>query len=390
MLRFFDRVLDAPARFGTGMLRSATPAATWRRFAPAARRAGITRIAELTGLDDLGIPVFAAIRPLGRSLSTQQGKGLTAEAARVSALMESLETFTAEQVRGTIVGSHRALAKRRRVVDVRRLPRPAGRLDLAARWRWLEGFDLTAGEPILVPEQAVTLDTTFDEPPVFDISSNGLASGNSLVEAIVHGLLEVIERDAEARWRRSGADRRVVLDSIRDAACRALIERITAVGASVFLWDLASDTGACAIGCTILQDPRRGTWRPLGAYQGFGAHVVPEIAIARAITEAAQTQLTYISGARDDFFPLDYERATDRDVLVPMWERLTAGCDEPVLFDDLPRAFARSPRSLGDVLAWLVARLPQVIAVDLTHRALRVPVAKVIVPGRAVDLEALG
>src|SRR5690348_7480237 len=128
MLRFFDRVLDAPARFGTGMLRSATPAQTWRRFAPAARRAGITRIAELTGLDDLGIPVFAAIRPLGRSLSTQQGKGLTAEAARVSALMESLETFTAEQVRGTIVGSYRALAKRRRVVDVKRLPRPAGRL----------------------------------------------------------------------------------------------------------------------------------------------------------------------------------------------------------------------------------------------------------------------
>src|SRR5439155_14353391 len=132
-----------------------------------------------------------------------------------------------------------------RVVAVGRLPRPGGRLDLGERWRWHEGCDLGAGEPILVPEQAVTLDTTFTSPPVFDISSNGLASGNVLVEAILHGLLEVIERDAEARWRRTGADRRIVLDTIDDPACRALVERITAVGASVFLWDLASDTGAC-------------------------------------------------------------------------------------------------------------------------------------------------
>jgi ribosomal protein S12 methylthiotransferase accessory factor len=387
MLRFFDRELDAPARFAEGTMRAATPEQTWRRFAPAMRAAGITRLAELTGLDNLGIPVYAAIRPMGRSLATQQGKGLTALAARVSALMESLETFTAEQVKGEVVGAYRALAKRRRVVDVRKLPRPRGRLDLGARWRWLEGWDLGAGEPILVPADAVTLDTTFAKDPVFDVSSNGLASGNELVEAILHGLLEVIERDAEAAWRRSGGDRRLVLDSISDPTCRWLIERVTAGGARVFLFDLASDLGIAAIGCTILQDPGDVAWRPLGAYQGFGAHLLPEIAIARAITEAAQTQLTYISGARDDFFPGDYQRATDRAILAPMWERLTAGCAEPVAFDELPR---HAPRSLGEGLAWLVAKLPQVIAVELTHAKLRVPVAKVIVPGRATDLEALG
>lgn len=388
MLRFFDHVLDAPVRFATGTLRAATIDETWRRFAPAARRAGITRLAELTGLDTLGIPVFAAIRPLGRSLSTQQGKGLTPEAARVSALMESLETYTAERARGAVTGSYRALARRRRVVDVRHLPRPRGRLDLDARWRWVEGFDLTAGARILVPEQAVTLDTTFRRAPVFDISSNGLASGNDRVEAILHGLLEVIERDAEAAWRRGGGDRRVVLDTIPDPACRALVERIAAAGARVFVWDLASDTGVCAIGCAILEDPREPAWRTLGCYEGFGAHLVPEIAIARALTEAAQTRLTYIAGARDDFFPIDYAHATDPDVLVPMWDRLAAPCDEPVAFDDLPQ-HAR-PRSLGAALVELVARLPQVIAVELTDPALGVPVMKVIVPGLATDLEALG
>src|SRR5262245_30436411 len=187
MLRFYDQVLDAPTKLRDGTHRAATLEATWRRFAPAARKAGITRIADLTGLDTLGVPVFAAIRPMGLSLSTQQGKGVSPEAARVSALMESLETYSAEHLDAKIIrGSYRELRKRRNVVDVRALPRaiatePAptrkhgtkrgGRLDLDASWRWVEGFDLVANEPILVPEQAVTLDTTFTKPPVFDISS---------------------------------------------------------------------------------------------------------------------------------------------------------------------------------------------------------------------------
>lgn len=402
MLRFYDQVLDAPTTLRDGTHRAASLDETWRRFAPAARKAGITRIADLTGLDTLGVPVFAAVRPMGKSLSTQQGKGLTPAAARVSALMESLETFSAENVaRPVIRGSYRALAKRRHVVDVRRLPVSTGRetaptrkhattrkrLDLDARWAWVEGFDLTAGEPILVPLEAVTLDTTFTRPPTFDISSNGLASGNVLVEAIVHGLCEVLERDAEAAWRREGGDRRLVLDTISDPACSALIDRITATGARVFIWDLAAETGICAIGAAIMEDPGEPAWRALGFYQGFGAHLTPEVAIARALTEAAQTRLTYIAGARDDFFPFDYERATDPELMRDLWDQLASPCDEPVVFDDLPRI---ATRRLGEDLVTLAEMCPQVIAVDLTHPALRVPVVKVLVPGRATDVEALG
>ena len=382
MRRFYDQVLDAPTRLRDGTHRAATLGATWKRFAPAARRAGITRIADLTGLDTLGIPVFAAIRPMGRSLSTQQGKGLTPEAARISALMESLETYTAEQARGTVRGSCRALAKKRRVVDVRRLPRPRKRLDLDATWSWIEGWDLIANEPVLVPLESVTLDTTFTRPPVFDISSNGLASGNVLVEAIVHGLCEVLERDAEARWRRTGSDRRIVLDTIDDGACRALIERITRTGARVFVWDLDGDIPT--IGCAIVEDPHEIAWRPLGVYQGFGAHLTPEVAIARALTEAAQTRLTYIAGGRDDFFPFDYERATDPEMVEAMWERRTG---DAVDARDLPR-FAT--RGLGEDLELLCGLCESVIAVELTLPELAVPVAKVLVPGRATDVEALG
>ena len=400
MLRFFDHRLDAPTRLRDGTHRAASLDATWRRFAPLGQVAGITRIAELTGLDTLGIPVFAAIRPMGRSLSTQQGKGLTPAAARVSALMESLETFSAEHVARPVVrGSYRALARRRRVVGVRDLPRTRGRLDLDATWRWVEGWELAAGEPVLVPLPAVTLDTTGVALPgrrgrpgrgaagSFDVSSNGLASGNVLVEAIVHGLLEVIERDAEAAWRRGGGDRRLVLDSIPDPACRGLVERVVASGARVALWDLASPLGVCAIGCAIVEDPREPAWRALGCYQGFGAHTEPAIAIARALTEAAQTRLTYIAGARDDFFRHDYARATDPEAVGAVWAELASPCETPVLFDDLPRIAAAS---LGGALEALVERAPRAIAVDLTHPALGVPVVKVLVPGLATDVEALG
>lgn len=386
-LRLHGRALEARTTLRDGTHRAASLEATWARFAPAQRRAGITRIADLTGLDTLGIPVFTAIRPMGRSLSTQQGKGLTAAAARVSALMESLETWSAENIELPVVrGSYRALAQR--AVDVRRLARARTKLELGARWAWVEGHSIVDDRPILVPLEAVTLDTTFTKPPVFDISSNGLASGNVLVEAIVHGLCEIIERDAEAAWRAVGGDRRIVLDTIEDPACRTLIDRIVATGARIFVWDLASDTEVSCIGCAIMEDPREPAWRALGFYQGFGAHLLPEIAIARAITEAAQTRLTYIAGGRDDFFPNDYARATDPELLADLWARLAGPCDEPVGFDELPRTDARS---LGHALETLVARVREdVIVVDLTHPKLGVPVVKVIVPGRATDTEHMG
>jgi len=374
---------DAPTTLFDGTHRTATLDATWKRFSPLAPKAGITRLADLTGLDTIGIPVFAAIRPMGKSLSTQQGKGATALAAKVSALMESLETFSAENLALPTV---RASAKKlgARAVDARKLARPRGRLDRDATWSWVPGWDLVADREVLVPRQAVTLDCTFTRPPVFDISSNGLASGNVLTEALVHGLCEVLERDAEAAWRRRGGDRRLVLDSIEDPLCKALIERITAAGARVFVWDLEGLIPT--IGAAIMEDPDEPAWRALGFYQGFGAHLRPEVAIARALTEAAQTRVTYIAGGRDDFFPFDYDRATDADVMRDLWQRLAAPCDEPCTFDELPQLATRSLRADLDALL----ALAPAIAVDCTHPVLEVPVAKVIVPGRATDVEAMG
>ncbi len=389
----FGEPLAAPVRARTGTLRAATVAATWRRFAPVAPRIGLTRLAELTGLDALGVPVWAAIRPMGRSLSSAQGKGVTSLAAKVSALMESIETWHAEQRRPDRLASARALGAAT-IARARALPRHPRRFAVDAVRPWVRAVALPTGRAAWLPWESVTLDTVAAAatPPLFDVSSNGLASGNTVGEAIVHGLCEVIERDAEATWRLTGHDRRVVLDTIVDGTVRALIARITGAGARLWLWDLTSEVGVPVFGCGLMHDPAEPSWRAVGFYQGFGCHLDPAIAMARAITEAVQTRMTYIAGARDDFFPHDYRRATDRAVLRRIWRRYAAPPDVSIDARDYPR-----PRftDLGAALATLVAALaaagsPEVLVADLRQPGFDVPVVKVLVPGRATALEGLG
>ncbi len=463
-LSFFDQPLSAPARWRDGTHRAAALEATWRRFSPLAPRIGLTRLADVTGLDSIGIPVVSAIRPMGRSLSTQQGKGRTLLAAKVSALMESIETWHAEELRpAERVASSTELKRQLGAAAVApidqlpRAPRPARRAaqptataaptatrtkaakattrtakattrtakaakataratnavtraaklprgrspSVPARAKplsatplpWLEGFELRTARPLWVPREAVTLDCVLDgRQPIFDISSNGLASGNCLTEAILHGVCEVIERDAEATWRATGGQRRLLLDTVTDPGSVELIERFTAAGVRVVVWDLTSDVGVPVIGCAILEDPEQPAWRSLGLYQGFGCHPAPEIALARALTEAAQTRLTYIAGARDDFFPFDYERATDRELIAEIWDELSSAPYEPVAFGELPDL---ATAELGDDLSAVVERLAasgsdQVIAVDLSQPGLDVPVVKVLIPGRACDVSRMG
>jgi ribosomal protein S12 methylthiotransferase accessory factor len=394
-IRFFERELSSSKRFRDGTHRARPPKETLARARRLARRVGVTRLAHLTGLDELGIPVYSAIRPNGRSLSTSQGKGLDHAAAAVSALMESLETWHAEHMTLPVVrGSYRELAARG-AVDPRTLPHAGrARATLGARLEWVRGWDLARAAPVLVPRESVTLDCVFPRrrAPLFDVSSNGLASGNHLLEAIVHGLCEVIERDAEARWRAARGQRRVALDAVRDPACRALLDRFAAAGAHAAVWDITSDVGVPAYGCALIEDPRRPSWRALGLYQGFGCHLAPEVALARALCEAAQTRVTYVAGSRDDFFPFDYERATDAELLEQIWDELAAPPDERVRLADAPclagATFEDDVRTLVERLTAAGAR--EVIAVDLTRPELALPVVKVLVPGRAVDVELMG
>src|SRR3954469_14776054 len=86
--RFWETGLSANSLLGT---RVEEPDRTRSRLSAYLPGHGITRVGNVTGLDRLGIPVYMAMRPNSRSLSVSQGKGLSHDAAWVSAVMESLE-----------------------------------------------------------------------------------------------------------------------------------------------------------------------------------------------------------------------------------------------------------------------------------------------------------
>src|SRR5690349_19029304 len=151
---------------------------------------GITRLADITGLDAIGLPVYVAVRPTSRALSTSQGKGLDHDAAKASALMESIESWHAEHTELALIhDSHRALARRHLAADPGALPANAGatpRRDVP--YLWARGWDVLNDTWTCVPFELVMTNFVFPPGyrPTFRITSNGLASGNHPLEAVAH------------------------------------------------------------------------------------------------------------------------------------------------------------------------------------------------------------
>ena len=63
-----------------------------------AQAMGVTRVAQVTGLDRTGVEVACAVRPGGHVLQVCNGKGLTFEQACLGALFETAELWAAEHV----------------------------------------------------------------------------------------------------------------------------------------------------------------------------------------------------------------------------------------------------------------------------------------------------
>src|SRR5260370_38295118 len=88
---------EAPKNYRAGTHRLVSPEETlesvWRFFPVM----GITRVADITGLDVIGLPVVTVCRPNSRAVTVSLGKGLDVAAARASGVMESIEAFMAER-----------------------------------------------------------------------------------------------------------------------------------------------------------------------------------------------------------------------------------------------------------------------------------------------------
>ena len=178
---------------------------TLRRARSLGRALGVSRVSDITRLDRLGVPVFAAVRPGAAegSLCVPAGKGLSALEANVGAWIGGpLEYAFAEERPSDptviVADPQRLQAPGAEVGD---LPTFAPLVDAALahleRLPYVAARSLDDERPYLLPAELVF--HPFTPPPgtraIFGTSTNGLGAGNDIEEATAHALAEIFERD---------------------------------------------------------------------------------------------------------------------------------------------------------------------------------------------------
>ncbi|MDI9633679.1 MAG: YcaO-related McrA-glycine thioamidation protein [Methanolinea sp.] len=373
--------------------RTAPPEETLARVEKVLPAAGITRVADITSLDRVGIPVFSSIRPTAGkgAISVYNGKGATPTEAKVSAIMEGIERYSAEVPEGAELrfGRYPDVGRDVPALDPATLILPRGR-DPGMQVHWVEGYDILQGEEILVPASAVFHPLPPMYPSLFRTSTNGLASGNTVEEAVFHALMEVIERDA---WSLVEASRDTGprVTAVSDCLAADLLSRFSSAQVEVHVKNITSDLGiptfAAVSDDAQLRDPALLTI-------GMGTHTSARIALLRALTEVAQSRLTQIHGAREDTDTADLKRRAGYERVRRMNAYWFDGRAE-IPFDSVPSC--DTDDFLSDIRVALDrvrgAGLERVIVVDLTRPEIGVPVVRVIVPGLevfAMDPERMG
>jgi YcaO-like protein with predicted kinase domain len=390
--------LETPVVKGhhAGTHRLMPPSETFAGAKAFAPLMGITRVANVTGLDRIGIPVVSVMRPNARSVSVSQGKGLTLDAARASGLMEAIELYHAETITLPLRhGSYEELRYQFPLVDVRRLPRRrTGTFSRHKPIYWIEGYDLIRQSSKWLPYEMVHCNYSY--PPVtgdpsFIMTSNGLASGNHVLEAIEHGINELVERDAITLWHHRPKDERIQtlldLSTVDSEACQWLFQKLDAANMDVYVWEQPSDIRLTTFRCEI-HERVSDRFRKRQKFSGYGTHLSREIAMIRAVTEAAQSRLTIISGARDDIPQMAYEDPALSTAQQEYVDEFTTF--KPIRrFSDMP-SYEHATFN-EDVLKQLellqAADLNEVIVVDLTRQPFNLPVVRVVIPGLEATIE---
>ena len=290
--------------------------AYFRSLLPLCRRASITRIGDLTGLDRIGFPVIQAIRPAALSEVTSLGRGMSRISAAIGAIMESLERFYAEAIPPSRVflSTAEELIIGANCFDGFCLP--ATRLN----WRdretaWIMGVDMATGATAPVPFELVH--TIYTDPPpasdgVFLRTTTGLACHRSDFGALLHGLLECIERDAIARAFETHGfmDRMRLPVSGLGAAVQDILSRLTGFGILVAFWFAPSPAGIPVVWCQTIES---GEGEPMLALptEGYCAGLDLQKAAFGALLEALAARAGAISGARDDQTRRHYARRSE-------------------------------------------------------------------------------
>ena len=306
-------------------------------------------------------------------LQTAYGRGLTLPAARASYAMEIVERRSSfagignQHIRGClrehaiVYGQRSALCRG----PVEPIDPNAFGCDVPYAdepLHWMAGIRRSAqGEAaVLVPVQSVFLFTNLDEIDLYaGNGSTGLASGNTLAEAKLSGLMELIERDGEATHPFHPSLCFHV--AARDPKIQALLDDYRSRGIGFQFQDISPPYGVPCCKCFVTDTNGR-------IAKGAAASLDGRRAVISALTETP--------------YPYPYGPPSG-----PGMERLPT-----LLFEDLPDyASGNANRDLALVEALLMANGIDPVYVDITRKDLRFPVVRTLLPGFALtaDLDPL-
>jgi ribosomal protein S12 methylthiotransferase accessory factor len=239
--------------------------------------------------------------------------------------------------------------------------------------------DLDTGSEVPVPAGCVFFPAG---DPLFTSGTNGLASGNSLEEATVHALAEVVERDTRT-FQRLRNTSRLVHNHTLPAPLAAIAEGVASIGLRLTVRATLGDAGIPYFHAMLHEPGARE-----GLQDGWGCHPWAAIAATRAVCEAFQSRLSLIHGGRDDLAGqkdrLGAITAEARTASLGNAARLHAADPAPVDFATIGDRSAESPtladvyRVLREAVRPLGGGAPR--RVTLTPPGSPIVVAKVIVP----------
>ena len=389
---------EVPIRYFGCTHRAIDPDNTIKNVESKLRIAGVTRIAEITHLDRIGIPVYSAIRPAAAegAVSIYAGKGATKSQAKASAMMESFERYSAELndkdrenfICGVFQGTNEKYIRPNSLILPNLLLDPEN-----SEMEWVRSTNLKDNSTVLVPANAVYHPYISDTAKIFQSNTNGLASGNRIEEAVFHGMMEVVERDA---WSIFESKRQQKPEINCENTDNQIIQNILAMfkkaSINVKLINLTADiditTVAAVSDDTILKDPALLTL-------GVGTHLDPEVAVIRALTEVAQSRATQIHGTREDTIRAVFMRKAGYERMKRINSHWFGESENSLEMNELKNISTKSFKEDIETSKKILADggFEDILYIDLTRSEIDIPVVRVIIPGMelfSVDVERSG
>ena len=390
---------EVPVKYFGCTHRAIAPEDTIKNVESKLRIAGVTRVAEITHLDRIGIPVYSAIRPDAAegAVSIYAGKGATKPQAKASAMMEAFERYSAELndehrqnfIYGVFKGSLDEYISPNSLI----LPKLLFDAE-TSEMEWVKSTNLKDDNVVLVPANAVYHPyVTENTAKIFQSNTNGLASGNKLEEAVFHGIMEVVERDAWSIFESKRKQKTEInCENTENELIKNILSMFKESGINVRLVDLTADvkitTVAAVSDDTILKDPALLTL-------GVGTHLDPEIAVIRALTEVAQSRATQIHGTREDTVRAVFMRKAGYQRMKRINNHWFGESERSIDLNELKNESGRSFKEDIETSKKLLSKcgFEDILYVDLTRSEIEIPVVRVLIPGMelySVDVNRAG